>query len=322
MMLLSVAASAQELSTDRPDQTEAPFVIPYRTVQIESGLLHVKESVLIKKNLPSVLWRISLSEIMEMRIITTHARTRLGTHVESGIEPVEFGFKLKVCSEKGIRPNIGFIQHVAIPGLASENLKASNYVTNFRFAAQHTMSEKINLSYNAGMEWEPGLSEAGFIYTLAVGFGITGKLSGFAELFGIIPEKDKSIHSFDGGFTYLLLPNLQLDVSAGAGFKNTSEDYFIGTGISWRFPTAKNSKYQGSARRQKINNTSTVPVNVTKYGRTDSTPFRPAGNKEGLHSPVKRLVHLGNGLFKLKIASMAQTADDVTCIYFFTEVNG
>ncbi len=240
-MLFPVAAAAQDLSTDRPDQTEAPFVLPQKTIQIECGFLHEKEGRLKNAEIPSLLWRFSLSEVMELRLITTHVNNNIrnGKHEYDGLEPVQLGFKIKVCEEKGLRPNVGYIQHVAIKWLASGNLEASAYATNFRFTAQHTLSNRLNLSYNAGMEWEPGRSTANFIYTLATGFSITDKLSAYIEIFGTMPEKEKSVHNYDGGLTYLLLPNLQLDISAGTGFENSADNYFLSTGISWRFSARK-----------------------------------------------------------------------------------
>lgn len=237
IFLLPASAAAQDISTDRPDQTEAPFVIPQKTIQLECGFLHEKNGRLKNAEIPSLLWRFSLSEVMELRLITTHVNNNIrnGKHEYDGLEPVQLGFKIKVCEEKGLRPNVGYIQHVAIKWLASDNLEASAYTTHFRFAAQHTLSNRINLSYNAGMAWEPGRSYADFIYTLATGFSINDKLSAFAEIFGTLPEKESAIHNFDGGLTYLLLPNLQLDISAGSGFKNSAENYFLSTGISWRF---------------------------------------------------------------------------------------
>jgi hypothetical protein len=91
------------------------------------------------------------------------------------------------------------------------------------------------------MRWEPGIAPVNFVYTLAAGFALSSKLSCFLELFGTLPEDDPSIHRFDGGLVFLLLPNLQLDLSAGADFKNTSENHFIGAGVSWRFSVCKKS---------------------------------------------------------------------------------
>jgi hypothetical protein len=240
--LFPYAVAAQELSTDRPDQTEAPFVIPYRTVQIETGFLNEQQKTSKSMEMPALLLRAAISETMELRFIVTHVKNKISGFETKGIEPVEAGFKIKICEEKGFRPHIGFIQHLVFPWLASPFLKENFYGIKFRFAAQHTLTEKLNLSYNAGMEWYDGVSKGNFVYTLASGIGITEKLSGFAEIFGNIPEKSSGTHRFDGGLAYLLFPTLQLDISAGADFKNTADNFFLNAGISWRFSTGRNSK--------------------------------------------------------------------------------
>jgi hypothetical protein len=39
----------------------------------------------------------------------------------------------------------------------------------------------------------------------------------------------------DGGFTWLVSDNLQLDISAGAGLNHAAPDFFISAGAAWRF---------------------------------------------------------------------------------------
>lgn len=43
-------------------------------------------------------------------------------------------------------------------------------------------------------------------------------------------------NSFDGGFTYLLRDDLQVDASAGVGLSDDADDWFVGLGLSLRFP--------------------------------------------------------------------------------------
>ena len=38
------------------------------------------------------------------------------------------------------------------------------------------------------------------------------------------------------GMTFLVLPNLQLDVSAGKGLSREAPDWFAGAGVSFRLP--------------------------------------------------------------------------------------
>ena len=64
------------------------------------------------------------------------------------------------------------------------------------------------------------------------------KLGAFVELFGnpILSGVGESSSSFDGGFTYLVRPNVQLDAFAGTGLSGDAPDWFAGLGISFRLP--------------------------------------------------------------------------------------
>jgi hypothetical protein len=58
----------------------------------------------------------------------------------------------------------------------------------------------------------------------------------FIESFGLIPESGESAHQLDTGFTFLVLPNFQLDISGGIGISMGSPDNFISMGLSYRIP--------------------------------------------------------------------------------------
>ena len=40
----------------------------------------------------------------------------------------------------------------------------------------------------------------------------------------------------EGGFTFLVNEDLQLDVSAGAGLNDAAPDFFVAAGVAWRLP--------------------------------------------------------------------------------------
>ena len=75
-----------------------------------------------------------------------------------------------------------------------------------------------------------------YFYSVALGIGITDKIGTFIESFGYIPDKGKINFLIDSGFTFLVLQNLQLDVSGGLGINDESADYFISMGLSFRIP--------------------------------------------------------------------------------------
>jgi hypothetical protein len=66
---------------------------------------------------------------------------------------------------------------------------------------------------------------------------LTERIGAYVEFFGDVGmSASGEAHSFDGGFTYLLRENLQLDLFAGVGLSDDADDWFAGTGVSFRFP--------------------------------------------------------------------------------------
>ena len=223
------------IQTDRPDQTECPFITPKGYLQFENGFSYEK----VDRNsqefvTPSILTKFGINDHFELRLITEFSMQENDSEKISGINPVLVGFKVRLLEEKGIVPTTSFIGHLGLPKLASSELKATYYSPEFRFTMQHTLSDKQTLSYNLGAEWDGETPEPTFIYTLTTGFSFTEKIGGYIEIFGFIPQIEKPDHRFDGGLTYLLNPNHQLDISAGFGLSKISPDYYVAIGYSFR----------------------------------------------------------------------------------------
>ncbi len=114
-----------------------------------------------------------------------------------------------------------------------------------RLSFAHTLSERLSLGYNVGIGWESGPGGDGgtttlssYLYTVALGIGLSDRVGAFVELFGDVPASAPGgpANSFDGGFTFLVRDNLQFDVAAGAGLSDAADDWFAGVGISVRWP--------------------------------------------------------------------------------------
>ncbi len=232
-------ASGQKLppiQLDRPDQTECPFIVPRKNVQVEIGFTYQQTDRHASSIfMPSMLSKYGVNEKLELRLITELEQAKENGATDFGLNPVKIGFKTKLVEEKGWIPMISFIGHLSLPTIASEKYKAEYYAPSFRFTLQHTLSEKVSLGYNLGAEWDGFTPEPTFIYTLTSGFSLTEKLGSYVEVYGFIPQKDKADHRFDGGFTYLVNNDVMLDISGGAGFSKSSPDYYTSLGFSFRF---------------------------------------------------------------------------------------
>lgn len=226
-----------EIQTDRPDQTESPFIVPKRHFQIENGFNFEKigscETIYLY---PSILWKYGVSDHFELRLITELTTYEVNELTTTGINPIEIGFKTSICQENGLLPTISFIGHLAIPFLASKDFQPTYFAPSFRFAMQHTLSERVSLGYNLGAEWDGETGNPAFIYSLATGFSLVGNIGMYIEVYGFAPQEGRADHRADGGFTFLVKPNLLLDVSGGIGLTDNAPDYYGSLGVSVRLP--------------------------------------------------------------------------------------
>jgi hypothetical protein len=230
------AQNLPSIQTDRPDQTECPFITPRHYFQFENGFSYEKNSansdVLVA---PTVLTRFGINKYFELRLITEYVVSNEISKTFSGINPVLLGFKTRLLEEKGIIPTTSLIAHIGFPEIASIEYRANYYHPEFRFTMQHTISDKQSLSYNLGAEWDGIDTKPTFIYTLTTGYSLTEKIGTYVELYGFVTQIRKADHRFDLGLTYLFNPNHQLDVSGGFGLSTISPEYYLTLGYSFRF---------------------------------------------------------------------------------------
>lgn len=231
--------------TDRPDQTESPTLVPKGLLQVETGFMYEEiTSDNTKSNTTTfntTLVRYGLLDNLELRLGLDVAETKNSTRNSnfenkfSGLSPLYVGFKIGITEEKGVLPEIGFLGGAFLPFTAATEYKPEGTGGDFRFSFAHTLSENWSFSYNLGAAWDGNSSNVSYVYTTVLGHSITDKIGCYIELYGAFPESDRANHLLDGGFTYLVSNNIQLDLSGGTGI-NTDQDFFISTGISFRLP--------------------------------------------------------------------------------------
>ena len=244
-LLINVHAQSQkpEIVTDRPDQTEAPVLVPRGAVQVETGFVYEndREQNVNTTNYTynTTLIKYGINENFEFRFISEYLGEQ--TLIEEtpvkrsvkGLSPLAFGFKVKLADERGFWPQAALIGHINIKSGAKEF--APDYTAaDFRFTFAHTLSDKFSLSYNLGAEWNGETPEADFLYTLSLGYAITKRMAAYIETYSFFPETSKADNRADAGITYKFTPVVQWDVSGGIGLCSNAPDYFLSTGISFR----------------------------------------------------------------------------------------
>lgn len=239
--LVAAQSESFELVTDRPDQTESSSVVPKNALQIESGFIleQVTPNLLKEKNYTynTTLMRYGLFNNFELRLGFEYLGNIIKNKtIGSGFGPLYTGFKFKITEEQVLFPEMAFLGGLVLPYIAQTAYKPDFVAANMRFAFSHTLSSKFSLGYNLGIEWDGMTAVPDYFYSLAAGFAVMDKLGVFIESYGILNNLSGNEHLFDAGLTYLLLPNLQFDVSAGLGINKNSPNSFIGFGLSCRIP--------------------------------------------------------------------------------------
>jgi len=248
------AEEPPELVTDRPDQTESATVVPQGTLQLEMGWLASRDTdrgrTTETRERPGTLLRFGLARRVELRVgwdgALDEEREVAARRVEevSGVGDAEIGAKIHLMPERGARPEMALLAGTSVP-IGDDELTSDRLDPSFRLSLAHTLSERIGLGYNLGMTWASELDGSGrrvthsfFNYTAAVGFSLSPRWGTFVEVFGDLPVEAPggAGHALDGGFTFLVRDNLQLDVFAGVGLSREAADELLGFGLSLRLP--------------------------------------------------------------------------------------
>lgn len=234
------------LVTDRPDQTESSSTVPKHFLQIETGFILENNTTDLMRDKSftynTTLLRYGLLDNFELRLgldflgnQITKKRTDYSQNT-AGFSPLYAGFKVKVVEESGLRPDIAFLGGLELPFTASSDYQPSYTAPSMRFAFSHTLSNRLSLGYNLGAEWDGETAFPGFFYSVALGIDLIENLGLFVESFGTIPEAGTTQHQLDAGFTYLISPNFQVDISGGIGLNDAAPDNFVSIGLTYRIP--------------------------------------------------------------------------------------
>jgi hypothetical protein len=220
------------METDRPDQTESPFIVKKGYLQLESGFNKNYISSEIEYFLPTTLIKLGLNKKFEFRYLSV---------LNSSSQKIRFkneaiGFKVFLFEEKGILPKTSLIAHYHLGDLKRDLAdlnRIPHSVGDVVFTSQHQLSNTFSIGYNYGIEFHNDGKHEG-IFRIAPGLTIGENMYAYVETFGRFPLKKYEDIWVDGGVAYYINDNFKLDVSAGRSIKK-SKDYYLAVGFSYRF---------------------------------------------------------------------------------------
>jgi hypothetical protein len=240
LILTSATAQVQEITTDRPDQSNTPVLVPKGALQIETGIMTEKDNSgernCINYSYNNSLLKFGVNENFEARLAFGYMGVKQlsdKTSVQTGLGPVAVGVKIKLSDQHNLWPQAALITNVTLK-TGAEDFKPPFTCTDVTLALSQPIGRKVSLTLNSGIKWTGDTPEAIWLYALSAGYNITNKLGIFVESYGFFPEAHNADHRIDSGITYKILSRLQFDASGGIGLSKNSPKLFISTGLSIR----------------------------------------------------------------------------------------
>jgi hypothetical protein len=244
------------LVTDRPDFTESTLTVPYGHFQLEGGYTFTYDREHHDRRrehtAPELLLRVGIVEDFELRfgwegyaVTSSNFRTRNDKdrivsreEWDQGARDVDIGFKLGLVKEEGLRPALAVIGSLSTPS-GSPNQTVGDVEPSAALLWSHSLGERLSLAGQFIIAAPIG-DEGRFVQTAAsisLGVALTERWGAYFEYFGFYPntERTDSAHSLNGGVTYLITDNFQVDMRAGFGLNEEADDFFSGVGFAWRF---------------------------------------------------------------------------------------
>ncbi len=250
----------EPIATDRPDFTEASSTVGRGRVQLEAGYTFFRDSSTLTTQIgepgaarftghsyPEMLWRIGMfADWFELRIgqnfVSEREITPDATTSISGALDLYLGVKLALTEQKKALPEMALVLQTFVPTGTGE-LSAGEMLPGFNLLYGWDIVEDC-LTAGGSSQINRALDGEHYFVLLAqsftIGYTLTPKLGAYTEWFALFPAGalDSSIgpeQYADGGLTYKVTNNFQLDIRAGIGLNDHAADFFAGSGFAVRY---------------------------------------------------------------------------------------
>jgi outer membrane putative beta-barrel porin/alpha-amylase len=245
------APAAEPIQPDRPGIADGSLVIGARHFQIEAGVQGQDQSTGdqdARALFTPTLLRLGIEEHWEARLETNaYSHTHVSgpgipTERSSGYSPISLGVKYHFRDAKESTGNLSLGTILRLfPPSGSSDFRTHHVTGDLRLAADWNLAPEWALNPNVGVavyEDETGKSFAAGLFALTLTYAPNKRLQPYADVGLQAPEErgGRTAVLFDGGATYLLNRDTQIDFGIGTGLKGrTAPDFFWTVGLSYRF---------------------------------------------------------------------------------------
>jgi hypothetical protein len=226
-----------EIATDRPEVGLAPEVVPEGMLQMETGVGVGYTRGNYVADFPESLTRWGIGHHLELRATSSNAV--FDPNPDPGVKKIEFqdfsfGAKAGLSEAGNVIPQ-AVVASLSCP-TGGDAYTSGSFDPSVILVWQQKMRRGFVLTENMGgvrttvndqrkILWGPGV---------VLGHGVTNVMDAFLEYAPSLASGVPSTHVVDGGFTYRMTPNSQIDVRVGYQQDGTGGKNLFSLGYSRR----------------------------------------------------------------------------------------
>jgi len=232
------AQYGESIRTGRPGQAIGAYSVGKNVFQVQSGLTYnmvdLKSGTEINSFTHSTVLRLGIIEKLEVSGVINWQKDRISNQEQvekfGGISNTQIGARYNITENQGAIPAIA-VQGRLLLDAQSKDYKRDKFGSKFVLATGNKVNDWLSIVTNFGIVWSGYNQDPTSLYILNFSFGLTEKVGAFAEMYGSFDDANPN---FDGGISYLINNDLQLDLSAGWDSNPNISSWFVDGGVSYR----------------------------------------------------------------------------------------
>lgn len=233
--------------TDRPDFTEASSTVGEGVFQAEMGYTYYYDGAASPHEsshvYPELLLRGGvLADWLELRLGQTLVTLDEPGSSSTGFADMYLGVKIGMVPQYGLIPELSIVPQLTVPTGASDQRADRVLYGVSLFYSWSVLSESYigaTTQFNQREGDEAGDMYTSFAQALVTGTRWDNHWGSYIEWFALFADSavgDEDSHYANGGITYLVSKDLQLDVRLGTRLQDRfGEEIFTGVGLSVRY---------------------------------------------------------------------------------------
>jgi hypothetical protein len=243
------AVQMREMSTDRPDQTESPYSVDAGHFQLEMDILtytrDAQDGVTTSIwNLAPVNLKLGLGHNTDLQVILEgwsreEEKTALGRVQRSGLGDLTLRWKQNLWGNDSGATALAVMPFVTLPLRASElgrERPEAGVAVPFGWNLPHGLYLGLMTEWDWLTSGDGGGHTNVWFNTATLGFDITERLGGYVEVTAAwFDDGTPWAGTVDGGITFALTENVQLDVGCNFGVTESAPDVQPFLGLTYRY---------------------------------------------------------------------------------------